>query len=124
MIVVIADAAQNAMAGNYNSITDGVLLIGTIVFWNVSLDWLAFRVPAVRRVIEPLPVRLIKDGAIVRRNMRKVLLRTMSCGANCACRGATISQRSKPPTWRTMAASVSSNTTRPARKRRVRRSGK
>src|SRR5262249_15775985 len=30
VIVVIADAAQNAMAGDYVSITDGVLLIGTI----------------------------------------------------------------------------------------------
>ncbi|HEY7909583.1 MAG TPA: hypothetical protein VIC60_11945, partial [Thermomicrobiales bacterium] len=29
VIVVIADAAQNAMAGTYTSITDGVLLIGT-----------------------------------------------------------------------------------------------
>jgi uncharacterized membrane protein YcaP (DUF421 family) len=74
VIVVIADAAQNAMAGTYTSITDGILLIGTIIFWNVALDWLAFRVPAVRRVIEPQPVPLVKNGAIIRRNMRKVLL--------------------------------------------------
>jgi uncharacterized membrane protein YcaP (DUF421 family) len=74
VIVVIADAAQNAMAGSYTSITDGVLLICTIIGWNLALDWLAFRVPAIRRVIEPQPVPLVKNGAMIRRNMRKVLL--------------------------------------------------
>jgi uncharacterized membrane protein YcaP (DUF421 family) len=74
VIVVIADAAQNAMAGTYTSITDGVLLIGTIVFWNLALDWLAFRFAVVRRVIEPPPVCLVKNGRVIRRNMRKVLL--------------------------------------------------
>jgi uncharacterized membrane protein YcaP (DUF421 family) len=74
VIVVIADAAQNAMAGTYTSITDGVLLVGTIVGWNVALDWLAFRFAAVRRVIEPQPVHLVKNGRVLRRNMRKVLL--------------------------------------------------
>lgn len=74
VIVVIADAAQNAMAGNYNSVTDGVLLIATIVGWNLALDWLAFRFPAVRRVIEPRPLELVRRGRMVRRNMRRALI--------------------------------------------------
>jgi uncharacterized membrane protein YcaP (DUF421 family) len=37
MVVMIADAAQNAMAGEYKSITDGLILVGTILFWNHSL---------------------------------------------------------------------------------------
>lgn len=74
VIVVIADAAQNAMAGTYTSITDGLLLISTIIGWNLALDWLAFRFVAVRRVIEPQPVHLVKNGRVLRRNMRKVLL--------------------------------------------------
>jgi uncharacterized membrane protein YcaP (DUF421 family) len=74
VIVVIADAAQNAMAGDYTSITDGFLLICTIIGWNVAIDWLAFRFAAVRRIIEPRPVQLVKDGKLVRRNMRRVLV--------------------------------------------------
>ena len=31
VIVLIADAAQNGMAGNYTSITDGLLLVITII---------------------------------------------------------------------------------------------
>ena len=52
-IVLIADASQNAMAGEYKSITDGAILLGTLVFWNVALDWLSFRSPVFRRFIEP-----------------------------------------------------------------------
>jgi uncharacterized membrane protein YcaP (DUF421 family) len=52
-IVMVADAAQNAMAGEYKSVADGVVLVATLVFWNVALDWLAFHSRAVRRFIEP-----------------------------------------------------------------------
>lgn len=34
LLVLIADAAQNAMAGSYESITEGCLLVATIVGWN------------------------------------------------------------------------------------------
>ena len=33
VLVLIADAAQNALAGEYKSITDGLLLVGTIIGW-------------------------------------------------------------------------------------------
>ncbi|CAN5594462.1 hypothetical protein BH10ACI3_BH10ACI3_06420 [soil metagenome] len=37
VIVVIADAAQNGMAGDSKSITEAVILITTIVLWDFSL---------------------------------------------------------------------------------------
>ena len=39
VVVLIADAAQNGMAGEYRSLTEGVILVGTIVLWSVALDW-------------------------------------------------------------------------------------
>ena len=45
MIVLVADAAQNAMATEYRSVTEGVVLVATIVGWNYALDWLATDVP-------------------------------------------------------------------------------
>lgn len=74
VIVVIADAAQNAMAGDYVSITDGLLLVGTIIFWNYALDWLAFHSPRLRIIIEPQPLHLIKGGRVLRRNLRRALI--------------------------------------------------
>src|SRR5207247_1205890 len=34
VLVLIADAAQNAMAANYNSLTDGIFLVFTIIAWS------------------------------------------------------------------------------------------
>jgi uncharacterized membrane protein YcaP (DUF421 family) len=74
LIVIIADAAQNAMSGDYKSITDGVILVGTIAFWDYFLDWIAFRFPSVRRLLRPAPLLLIKDGRLQRRNMRQEMI--------------------------------------------------
>jgi len=75
-IVIIADAAQNAMAGEYRSITDGAVLLGTLVAWNVAIDWLSYRSPKFRRVVEPPSTPLIKDGKWIRANLRKEWITT------------------------------------------------
>ncbi|MGE5168915.1 MAG: DUF421 domain-containing protein [Rudaea sp.] len=71
VIVLIADAAQNAMAGSYHTITDGLLLVVTIIGWSYVLDWLAFRYPAWRRIIQAPRVQLVRDGRILRRNLEQ-----------------------------------------------------
>jgi uncharacterized membrane protein YcaP (DUF421 family) len=71
LITLLADAAQNAMAGEYNSISDGIVLVATIIFWNYALDWLSFQSPWFARLIEPAPLLLIREGKMLRRNMRQ-----------------------------------------------------
>ncbi|HVJ25702.1 MAG TPA: YetF domain-containing protein [Burkholderiales bacterium] len=70
ILVIIADAAQNALWGEYKSVTEGAILVGTIMFWNVAIDWLNFRVPALRPWLEPPPMLLIQNGRILHRNLR------------------------------------------------------
>src|SRR5688500_18225104 len=43
VLVVIADAAQNAFSNNYGSITEGIVLVLTIVGWDVALDRLGYK---------------------------------------------------------------------------------
>jgi uncharacterized membrane protein YcaP (DUF421 family) len=74
LLVLIADAAQNAMAGGYESVTDGFILVGTIAGWNWLLDWAAFRFLSVRRLVEPRPLPLVRDGQMNRRNMRRQMI--------------------------------------------------
>jgi uncharacterized membrane protein YcaP (DUF421 family) len=62
VLVIIADAAQNAMAGEYNSVVDGFVLIGTIVGWSLALNWLSYRFPWFRRFALARPICIIKDG--------------------------------------------------------------
>ncbi len=73
-VTLISDAAQNGMAGEYRSVTEGLVLIATILSWNYGLDWLAFHSPFVRRVLEPEPLLLIRDGRVLRKNLRAELI--------------------------------------------------
>ncbi len=70
LITLLADASQNAMAGEYKSIPDGIVLVATIIFWNYALDWLGFKSEWFSRLIEPPPLLLIKNGRLQRKNMR------------------------------------------------------
>ena len=74
VIVLVADAAQNAMASEYHSITEGVILIATIFAWNYLLDWLGYRYRWVHRLLHPAPLLLVKNGRIQRRNLRAEML--------------------------------------------------
>lgn len=74
VLVVIADAAQNAMAGTYNSVTDGVLLVATIIFWSVVLDWVAYRFPRLRPLVRAKPLLLVKDGQLLHDNLDRELM--------------------------------------------------
>ena len=71
LLVIIADAAQNAMAGEYRTITDGFILIATIAAWNKLIDELSFRYAKVRRLFEPEEVPLVRNGRIYWRNLRR-----------------------------------------------------
>jgi uncharacterized membrane protein YcaP (DUF421 family) len=74
LLVLVADAAQNAMAGEYRSVTDGLILVGTIIGWNFGLDFLAYNVPVFRALVEPRAIRLVQDGRIIRRNLRREMI--------------------------------------------------
>ena len=74
LLVLIADASQNAMAGGYETVSDGVVLVLTIAGWNWLFDWLAYRFTWVRRLLEAKPLTLVIDGKVNRRNMRKEMI--------------------------------------------------
>jgi uncharacterized membrane protein YcaP (DUF421 family) len=74
VIVLIADAAQNAMADDYRSITDGLLLVATIIGWSYLLNLISYFIPATERWIRPQPLPLVRDGQFLHRNMRRELL--------------------------------------------------
>ncbi|ASC66422.1 hypothetical protein B9P52_20055 [Achromobacter denitrificans] len=71
VLVLIADAAQNAMAGEYTSIVDGLILVGTIVGWTVLVDRIGYFFQPVGRFLSPDRVCLVHDGVIARRNLRR-----------------------------------------------------
>ena len=74
VIVLIADAAQGAMAKEYKSVTEGIVLVLTIVFWDFAIDWLGYRFKSLAFLTRPPPIPLVENGQMVVRNMRREMI--------------------------------------------------
>lgn len=73
VIVLIADAVQNGMAGEYRSITEGLLLVGVIFAWATLIDWLDYRFPDLG-LAAAKPKLVIRDGRLLHENMKRDML--------------------------------------------------
>jgi uncharacterized membrane protein YcaP (DUF421 family) len=74
VVAIIADASQNGLAGEYASVTDGLLLVGVILFWSFAIDWLGYKSPRFQRLLIPRALPLVRDGQLLRENMRRELI--------------------------------------------------
>lgn len=74
VVVLIADAAQNGMAGEYTSVTEGAVVVATIFGWNYMLDWLAYRSRIAHWLLHPPSLLLVRSGKIQHRNLRAELI--------------------------------------------------
>lgn len=73
-VVLVADAAQNAMSAEYRSLTEGAVLVATLVAWNFSLDWLSYRSRWFQHLVHPDPLPLIKNGRLIQHNLRSEMI--------------------------------------------------
>ena len=71
LLVLLADAAQNAMSGGYTTVAEGAILLSTIIGWNWLIDWASFHSPAVARFTTPPAIVLVRHGRLLRRNLRR-----------------------------------------------------
>ena len=53
LIVIIADAAQNGFSKQYQSVTEGFVLVLTIIAWDFAIDWLAHKSRTIERFVKP-----------------------------------------------------------------------
>ncbi|MEH1864996.1 MAG: DUF421 domain-containing protein [Nostoc sp.] len=74
VVVLFAEAAQNAMASNYTSITEGAILVGTVIFWSYLLNWLGYKIPQFQRFMNQPPLLLVKNGRMIQRHLQRELI--------------------------------------------------
>jgi uncharacterized membrane protein YcaP (DUF421 family) len=72
-VVLIADAAANAL-GDYTSVTDGVVVIATLMGWNYLVNALSYHLPVIERLVSAPPLQVVRDGQLLRRNLRREFL--------------------------------------------------
>jgi len=87
LVVLVADASQNAMGGGYDTVAEGCVLVGTLIGWNYLLDWAGYRWKAVARFSEPPPLLLIDRGRVLARNLRREFLTREDLDAQLRMKG-------------------------------------
>ena len=75
-VAIVADASQNAMSSDYRSVSDGLILVSTLAFWNYALDYLSYRFTRLRAWIAPGSLVLVKHGKLQRRNLQQQFITT------------------------------------------------
>ena len=69
-VLLIAEAAAHAL-GDYTSVGEGLVVIATLMSWNYLINFLSFKLPLVERLVSAPPLQLVRDGNLLRRNMRR-----------------------------------------------------
>ncbi|KAA2211645.1 DUF421 domain-containing protein [Teichococcus oryzae] len=72
-VVLIADAAAEGMGG-HTSIPDGLLLVVVFMAWNYLINILSYRLPFFEWLVSAPPLQVVRDGKLLRRNMRREFL--------------------------------------------------
>ena len=70
-LVLVGAMAGDGIMGGANSVSDIMLMIGTVVGWGYVLDMLEYRFPIFQRLIREDETALIRDGRILWRNLRR-----------------------------------------------------
>ncbi len=71
VILLIANAVQNAMVGPDTSVTGGLIAAGVLIAANYGIALARERLPLLRRAVEGTPTLLISDGKFVPEHLRR-----------------------------------------------------
>jgi uncharacterized membrane protein YcaP (DUF421 family) len=71
VILVIANAVQNAMTGGDNSLIGGIIAAVTLVAMNTFFSRIGHRVPYLEHLFESDPTPLVQAGKLMKRNLEK-----------------------------------------------------
>jgi uncharacterized membrane protein YcaP (DUF421 family) len=73
-VLLVANGAADAMTGGATSIVGGLVTVITVVAWNYILNSLSYYIPLFERLVSPPPLQVVRDGKMVRKNMRREFL--------------------------------------------------
>ena len=71
VILLIANAVQNAMVGPDTSVTGGLIAAGVLIGANYAIAFASERVGWLRDAVEGSPTLLVSDGKFIEANLRK-----------------------------------------------------
>jgi len=87
-MLLLSNVVQNAVIGNDNSLTGGLLGAAVLVALNAGMVRLVNRHPRLVRLFEGRPTTLIRDGHVIQKALHRLGLRRADVVAACRRQGA------------------------------------
>jgi uncharacterized membrane protein YcaP (DUF421 family) len=72
-VILIAEAVAPSF-GEYRSLSDGLVVVATLMFWNYLINVASYYSPFVEKLVSASPIQIVKSGKLLRRNMRREYL--------------------------------------------------
>jgi uncharacterized membrane protein YcaP (DUF421 family) len=73
-VVLIGGITVEALGKHGKGLMDFVLLLATIMLLSYLVEWLTYRFPRIRRLLEEAPTLLIKNGKVLKKNLNAEML--------------------------------------------------
>ncbi|HEX2215608.1 MAG TPA: YetF domain-containing protein [Xanthobacteraceae bacterium] len=71
LLLIIAETTQQALLGDDYSITNALLLITTLVAFDILLSYLKTHYHAIDRILDGLPMVLVENGRVLQERLNK-----------------------------------------------------
>lgn len=73
LILLVTECAAHSL-GDYTSLSDGLVMIVSVMGLNYLVNALSYRCKWLERVVSSPPIPIVRDGELLRRNMRREFL--------------------------------------------------
>jgi len=70
LLITIGDLIQQGITQDDTSMTGAVLAVSTIALWVLAISYVSFRSSGARRVLEGVPVVVVRDGKLLPEAMK------------------------------------------------------
>jgi uncharacterized membrane protein YcaP (DUF421 family) len=71
LVVLVSECVSNSLGAQAKSIPNGLAAVTALLLWTYVLDRLTFRWPWFRRLLEPRPLQLVKDGRPLHQHLKQ-----------------------------------------------------
>jgi uncharacterized membrane protein YcaP (DUF421 family) len=71
LVVLVSECVSQSLTAQRQSVPNGIAVVAALLFWNYALDWLSARWRWLRKLLEPEPLVLVRDGRPVRENLER-----------------------------------------------------
>ncbi|WP_294394521.1 YetF domain-containing protein [uncultured Sphingomonas sp.] len=74
VLIVMGDLIQQGVTHNDFSLSGAMLAVFTFGFWSLVLAWITYLFPRAEKMLEGSPRVIIRDGTLLRDNLRRDLM--------------------------------------------------